>query len=112
MWYTGSMKTITINFEEESKKVEILLSTPMTYTDFTMLLLNSIITFANKVLESAPEEHKTAIKGELYDVLNIGTSNALAVFAPELEIKHTSDEEQVLSEMEDFVNAEEHGQKD
>ena len=98
------MKTITIHFDEENKKVEIDLSAPTTYSDFIMLMLNSSITFARKVLEGTPEEHKHAVKGELYDLLNVCASNALHAFAPEFEIQHTAEEDAVLQEMEDFIS--------
>lgn len=98
------MKTITIQFDEETKKVEIQISDPTTYEDFLMLMLSASVTFANKVLEAAPEEHKHAVKGQLYDLLNIGASNALHTFAPEFEPTHTEYEEAELDEMQKFVD--------
>lgn len=97
------MKTITIHFDEENKKVGIDLSDPTTYSDFIMLMLNSSITFARKVLENTPEEHKHAVKGELYDLLNVCASNALHAFAPEFEVQHTEAENEELQAMEDFI---------
>lgn len=102
------MKTITIHFDEENKKVGIDLSDPTTYSDFIMLMLNSSITFARKVLENTPEEHKHAVKGELYDLLNVCASNALHAFAPEFEPSHTEAEEEELQAMEDFIEDTEH----
>lgn len=97
------MKTFTIQFDREKKELKLFFSDPVPYEEFVEVAYNAILTVSHNLLKDVEEEHVTEVKGKMYDLINIGASNILNAFAPELELRPNLTTEAILRAEDEII---------
>ena len=98
------MKSINIAITDEGA-MDFRCSEPMQIQDVLALTMNAQLAALNKVLSEIPEKDKDAVKKDLFDMYNLGASNVLSVFAPEIEVHPELDVEEMLKVENDIIDA-------
>lgn len=82
------MESVTITTEyNEQNEVRVQVSRQINFEEIMQVTFSGVLALMNTLLENVPEEDRPGAKEELYDMLNIAASNALSVFAPEIEMR-------------------------
>lgn len=80
---TDNKLTITL----KDGKVGIKSVKPIAIYETIELTLKALLSAMNQTVAAVPDEHKDAVKENLYELLNVAASNTLAIFAPEIEMR-------------------------
>jgi hypothetical protein len=73
-----------------------LSSEPLTSADYINITLTTQMNLFNHLVDNAPEDAKTKLKEDLYDLFNEAASAFLAAFAPEIELRPDLTAEAIL----------------
>ncbi len=75
---------ITLN---DKNQMTLTTKKPIHFEDMLQITQTAILGHANTILKNVPEEALEAVKGSLYDKMNLAFSRTLEFFAPELELR-------------------------
>lgn len=81
----------------------------VTFTKLLQILLPFLVSKAKEVLVKArqdqPDQNEEDLKLAMYDMMNIAFSNALSMFAPEIEARPDLTEDAILKAQDDLLKA-------
>lgn len=103
--YNEHMRNITFEHDIEKNKLNIKANTPISFKDFVETTFNGVLTFARMVLRETKDAHYTAVKEELYDLINVAASNLLRSFAPDLELRPSLTEDAILKAENEIISS-------
>ncbi len=92
----------------ENNQVKIDVDGKVNIEEGITALLTSILSMAEQVVAEAgkeSEEVKEHVKGELYDMINVGAANILDMFAPEYELNPDLTAQAMLAAENQFLDA-------
>lgn len=75
------------------------------FTQISLMLYSVMLNYANSVIDIVPEAAKAAVKAEIYDIINIGASNVLGKFAPEIEVRPNLTTEAILKAENEIIKS-------
>lgn len=75
------------------------------FTQISLMLYSVMLNYANSVIDIVPEASKAAVKAEIYDIINIGASNVLGKFAPEIEARPNLTTEAILKAENEIIKS-------
>jgi len=99
------MEDNKITFEIKNNKVHVTYERPtLTLADFLQVISTGILQAMNSIVAAAPEDQRTQIKEELYDMYNAAASNTLNYFAPEIEMRPHLTTQAILEAENNIIN--------
>ena len=100
-----NMEDNKITFEIKNNKVHVTYERPtLTLADFLQVISTGILQAMNSIVAAAPEDQRTQIKEELYDMYNAAASNTLNYFAPEIEMRPHLTTQAILEAENNIIN--------
>ena len=75
------------------------------FTQISLMLYSVMLNYANSVIDIVPEAAKETVKAEIYDIINIGASNVLGKFAPEIEVRPNLTTEAILKAENEIIKS-------
>lgn len=94
----------------EKNEVRVKINREVNFEEIMQVSFSGILALMNTLLENVPEEDRPAAKGELYDMLNIAASNALSVFAPEIEMRPNLTVDAIMKAEDEIIASYESGE--
>lgn len=101
--------TLTIQYNE-ANEVRVQTDRSVTFEEVMQVVFSGTLALMNTLAERVPEEDRPAAKEELYDMLNIAASNALAVFAPEIEMRPNLTVDAIMKAEDEIIASYESGE--
>jgi len=99
------MEDNKITFEIKNNKVHVTYERPtLTLADFLQVISTGILQAMNSIVAAAPEDQRTQVKEELYDMYNAAASNTLNYFAPEIEMRPHLTTQAILEAENNIIN--------
>lgn len=94
----------------EKNEVRVKTSREANFEEILQVSFSGTLALMYDLLAKVPEEDRTAAKGELYDMLNIAASNALSVFAPEIEMRPNLTVDAIMKAEDEIIASYESGE--
>lgn len=105
------MEKVELLFEyNEKNEVRVRTSRDVNFEELMQVIFAGTIALMNTLTEQVPEEDRPAAKEELYDMLNIAASNALSVFAPEIDMRPNLTVDAIMKAEDDIIASYESGE--
>ena len=79
------MNEIKIKLNDKNQ-MTLTTKKPIHFEDMLQITQTALLSHANTILKNVPEEDLEAVKGSLYDKMNLAFSRTLEFFAPEFEV--------------------------
>ena len=97
------MKSINIAITDEGR-LDLRCSEEMHVQEVLEITLNAQLAALKQVVDKTPEEHKEEVKKDLFDMYNLGASNILDAFAPEIEVHPELDVHEMLAKENEIID--------
>ena len=94
----------------EKNEVRVKTSREANFEEILQVSFSGTLALMYDLLAKVPEEDRTEAKGELYDMLNIAASNALSVFAPEIEMRPNLTVDAIMKAEDEIIASYESGE--
>lgn len=106
------MEKVELLFEyNEKNEVRVRTSRDVNFEELMQVIFAGTIALMNTLVEQVPrEEDRPIAKEELYDMLNIAASNALSVFAPEIDMRPNLTVDAIMKAEDDIIASYESGE--
>jgi hypothetical protein len=99
------MEDNKIFFEIKDNKVHVTYEHPtLTLPDFLQVISTGVLQAMISIVAAAPEDQRTQVKEELYDMYNAAASNTLNYFAPEIEMRPHLTAQAILEAEDNIIN--------
>lgn len=101
--------TITTQYNENGE-VRVQIDRQVNFEEILQVTFSGTLALMHDLLAKVPEEDQTAAKETLYDMLNIAASNALSVFAPEIEMRPNLTVDAIMKAEDEIIASYESGE--
>lgn len=94
----------------EKNEVRVKTSREVNFEEILQVSFSGILALTNTLLENVPEEDRPTAKEMFYDMLNIAASNALSIFAPEIEMRPNLTVDAIMKAEDEIIASYESGE--
>lgn len=93
------------NISIEKTKNQLKIKTgKLSVLEALQTLFHTQLALLNAAVDAVPPEKKEIVKADLYEIYNIGASNTLAIFAPEIEMRPDLTVQAILEKENEILN--------